>query len=85
MQTPAAVYQAWARTFPTRLPEPGYPSTVLVCSVRPHGQFRWKKQSVFLSEVFWGERVGLLPEEDGYFTVTLPNSPWRDSTASSYW
>ena len=75
MQTPAAVYQPSARTFPTRLPEVDYPSTMLVRSVRPHGQFRWKKQGVFLSEVFWGERVGLLPEDDRYFTVYFAQFP----------
>jgi putative transposase len=75
MQTPAAVYQPSARTFPTRLPEVDYPSTMLVRSVRPHGQFRWKKQGVFLSEVFWGERVGLLPEDDRYFTIYFAQCP----------
>jgi len=75
MQTPAAVYQPSARTFPTRVPEPDYPSTMLVRSVRPHGQFRWKKQEVFLSEVFWGERVGLLPEDDRWFTVYFAQFP----------
>jgi putative transposase len=75
MQTPAAVYQPSARTFPTRVLEPDYPSTMLVRSVRPHGQFRWKKQEVFLSEVFWGERVGLLPEDDRWFTVYFAQFP----------
>jgi transposase InsO family protein len=75
MQTPAAVYQPSVRTFPTRLPEPDYPSTMLVRNVRHHGQFRWKKQEVFLSEVFWGERVGLLPEDDRWFTVYFAQLP----------
>jgi hypothetical protein len=60
--------------FPTRMAEVDYPGTMLVRSVRPHGHFRWKKEDVFLSEVFWSERVGLLPAD---------NSPWRDSTAIS--
>lgn len=68
MQTPADVYQPSPRKFPVRVPEPVYPETMLVRSVRAHGHFRWKKNDVFLSEVLWGEQVGLLPEE-GWFTI----------------
>src|SRR2546425_12803632 len=75
MQTPAAVYQPSARTFPARVQEPEYPETMLVRSVRPHGHFRWKKYDVFLSEVLWGERVGLLAEDDRWFTIYFAQLP----------
>jgi len=75
MQTPAAVYQPSARTFPARVPEPQYPETMLVRSVRPHGHFRWNKHDVFLSEVLWGERVGLLPVDDRWFTIYFAQVP----------
>jgi len=75
MQTPAAVYQPSARTFPARVPEPDYPETMLVRSVRSHGHFRWKKHDVFLSEVLWGERVGLWPEDDRWFTIYFAQLP----------
>jgi putative transposase len=75
MQTPAAVYQPSARKFPARVPEPDYPESMLVRSVRPHGHFRWKKYDVFLSEVLWGERVGLLPEDDRWFTIYFAQLP----------
>jgi putative transposase len=75
MQTPAAVYQPSARTFPARVPEPDYPEAMLVRSVRSHGHFRWKKYDVFLSEVLWGERVGLLPEDDRWFTIYFAQVP----------
>jgi transposase InsO family protein len=75
MQTPAAVYQPSPRTFPARVPEPEYPETMLVRSVRPHGHFRWNKHDVFLSEVLWGERVGLLPEDDRWFTIYFAQLP----------
>jgi hypothetical protein len=48
---------------------------MVVRNVRHHGHFRWKKEEVFLSEVFWGERVGLLPEDDRYFTVYFAQIP----------
>ena len=75
MQTPAAVYQPSSRTFPVRLPEPKYPASMLVRSVRLRGHFRWKKQDVFLSEVFWGENIGLLAEDDRWFTIYFAEIP----------
>src|SRR5437660_6808708 len=75
MQTPAAFYQPSARPFPERVPELEYPGTMLVRSVRPQGNFRWKKHDVFLSEVLWGERIGLLPEDDRWFTIYFAQVP----------
>ena len=75
MRTPASVYQPSARTFPVRVPEPDYPQSMLVRSVRPHGHFRWNKYDVFLSEVLWGERVGLLAEDDRWFTIYFAQLP----------
>src|SRR5579864_7601737 len=75
MQTPAAIYQPSARQFPASLPEPDYPKGMLVRSVRPHGHFRWKKNDIFLSEVLWGERVGLWPEDDRWFTIYFAQLP----------
>jgi transposase InsO family protein len=76
MQTPASVYVASAREFPARVPEPEYPATMLVRSVHSHGHFRWKKRhNVFLSEVLWGERIGLLPVDDRWFTVYFAQIP----------
>jgi transposase InsO family protein len=75
MKTPAAVYTPSAREFPARVPEPEYPDTMLVRSVRHQGQMRWKKQDVFLSEVLWGERVGLLPVDERWFTVCFMHYP----------
>jgi transposase InsO family protein len=77
MRTPASVYAPSARAFPARVPEPEYPDTMVVRSVRQHGHFRWgqDKHDVFLSEVLWGERVGLLPEDDRWFTIYFANVP----------
>src|SRR5215831_8109248 len=55
MQTPAAVYEPSPRSYPARIPEPEYPHDMQVLHVKSQGQFRWKKQDVFLSEVLWGE------------------------------
>lgn len=75
MQTPDAVYEPSARSFPVRVREPEYPDDMQVLSVKSQGQFRWKKQDVFLSEVLWGEPVGLLPVDDRWFTVYFAQFP----------
>ena len=75
MQTPAAVYETSPRAYPERLPEVEYPDTMLVRTIKSHGHFRWKKHDVFLSETLWGERVGLLPFDDGCYTVYFAHMP----------
>jgi putative transposase len=75
MQTPAALYQPSTRNFPSRVPQPKYPESLLLRSVRSHGHFRCKKHDVFLSEVLWGETVGLLPEDDRWFTIYFAQLP----------
>ena len=75
MQTPAAVYEPSPRSFPARVPEPEYGEEMLVRQVKHQGQFRWKKQDVFLSEVLWGEPVGLLAEDERWYTVYFTRFP----------
>ena len=75
MQTPASVYEPSPRSYPERLPEVEYPDEMLVRTIKSHGHFRWKKQDVFLSEVLWGEPVGLLPVDDGVYTVYFAHMP----------
>lgn len=75
MRTPAEVYQPSPRKFPARLPEPEYPQSMLVRSVHAKGYFRWKKHDVFLTDVLWGENVGLLPENDRWFTIYFAHLP----------
>jgi hypothetical protein len=48
---------------------------MLVRAIKSHGHFRWKKHDVFLSEVLWGERVGLLPVDEGCYTVYFAHMP----------
>jgi transposase InsO family protein len=75
MQTPASVYEPSPRAYPERVPEVEYPDTMLVRTIKSHGHFRWKKHDVFLSEVLWGERVGLLPVDDDCFRVYFAHVP----------
>jgi transposase InsO family protein len=76
MQVPAAVYEPSAREYPRRVPEPEYPDTMLQRTVHSHGHFRWKQRhDVFLSEVLWGERVGLLPIDDRWYEIYFCQVP----------
>jgi putative transposase len=75
MQTPASVYVPSPRQYPARVPEPEYPGTMLVYTVKHQGCFRWKKHDVFLSEVLWGERIGLLPVDERWFTIYFAQLP----------
>ena len=75
MQTPASVYEPSPRPYPARVPEVEYPDTMEVRRVKSHGLFRWKKQDIFLSEVLWGEPVGLLPRGDGTYTIYFAHLP----------
>jgi hypothetical protein len=57
------------------VPEVEYPATMLVRSVKSHGVFRGQKHDVFLSEVLWGERIGLLPRDARWFTIYFAQLP----------
>jgi putative transposase len=69
LETPSARYLPSPRAYPVRIPVPEYPSAMRVRRVHQHGQFQWKYHDVFLSKVLWGERIGLLPVDDRFFTI----------------
>lgn len=69
MQTPASVYLPSPRPYPRHVSDVEYPDSMLVRSIRMKGHFRWRRYDVFVSEVLWGERIGLLPVDDRYYTV----------------
>ncbi len=75
MQTPQSCYQASPRLYPPRVPEPEYGSALLVRTVRQGGVICWKHRNVFLTEVLAGERVGLLPLDDRWFTIFFAEFP----------
>src|SRR6266700_4102072 len=75
MQTPAVVYRSSPRQFPARVKEPEYGTTMQVRRIQKHGEFNWKHCPVFLSEVLYGQRVGLLPIDDRYYRVYFATVP----------
>jgi len=75
MQTPASLYAPSPRPFPARLPDPEYGSSMKVHKVHLRGEISWKHQDVFLTETLIGERVGLEPIDDRYWTVYFAAFP----------
>jgi len=75
LQTPSSVYVPSPRPFPARVPEAEYGSALLVRRVQQHGEFYWKHQDVFVTEVLHGERIGLLPVDDRFFTIYFAQFP----------
>lgn len=75
MHTPAEVYEPSEEKFPVSVSAPDYPESMLVRSVRRRGHFRWKHRDVFLTEVLWSERIGLLPVDERWFTIYFAQYP----------
>jgi putative transposase len=75
MQTPDSLYAPSPRPYPARVPEAEYGSAFQVRRVREQGQFRWKSENVFLSAVLEGEAVGLLAEDERFYTVYFAAFP----------
>jgi transposase InsO family protein len=75
MCTPSSRYEPSPRAYPARVAEPEYGSALKVRRVQSHGEFYWKHQEVFLSEVLRGEPVGLLPLDDRYYRVHFTAVP----------
>ncbi len=68
-QPPARQYQPSARQYPKRVDSPEYASGMTVRRVRTNGEIKWQGQRVYLSEALCGEPVGLMPQDDRYWTV----------------
>ena len=75
MRPPSCWYQPSPRPYPARVPEPEYGSALQVRRVRPCGNFTWRGQDIFLSEVLRGEPVGLLPLDERYYRVYFAAFP----------
>jgi hypothetical protein len=68
-KTPASVYEPSPRRFPEKLREPEYNHGVEVRTVRHSGDFRFKRNYYFISELLAGERVGLVEAADGTYDI----------------
>lgn len=75
MRTPASFYTPSPRPYPARVPEPEYQGSMRVRRVFADGQFSWKHHDVFVSETLRGERIGLEPLDDRWYTIYFAAFP----------
>ncbi|HET6931728.1 MAG TPA: IS481 family transposase [Candidatus Acidoferrum sp.] len=68
-KTPAQVYVASTRVYPSRLPELEYPAGTHLRRISQQGSLKWRCERTFLSEVLAREIVGLLETEEEFFEV----------------
>jgi len=81
-QPPARRYQPSVRPYPKRVDSPEYEAGVTVRRVRTNGEIKWNGGRVYLSEALCGEPVGLMPQDDRYWTIHF--GPLRIGLLDSY-
>jgi len=74
-ETPASHYSFSKRPFPKTLPEPEYPSTHLIRSIRSSGTIKWHSQQVFICQALIGQRVGLEPIDNDQWLIRFASLP----------
>ncbi len=75
MRTPASCYAPSPLAYPARVRQPEYNTSLLVRRVHLRGQFSWKHHDVFVSETLIGERIGLEPIDDRWYTIYFAQFP----------
>ena len=68
-EPPAHWYHSSIRSYPSRVPAPEYEVGVTVRQVRSNGEIRWKGDTIYLSEALRGEPVGLVSQDDRFWTI----------------
>lgn len=74
-KTPASCYRPSTRSYPARIGEPEYGSSMQVRRINLRGGFSWKHEKIFLTEALIGEAVGLEPVDERYFTIYFAQFP----------
>jgi transposase InsO family protein len=70
-RTPESVYKNSDRRYPSRIPEPDYSACSEVRKVKLHGEISFNARCWFLSELLYGEYLGLNEIDDGIWEVRL--------------
>jgi transposase InsO family protein len=68
-RTPASLYVASARVYPSRLPELEYPPQAQLRRISQQGSVKWKCGRAFVSEVLARQDVGLVEVEEDFLEV----------------
>ena len=70
-QRPATLWKPSPRPFPERLTNPIYPGHFEVRRVRSGGEIKFKGGMQFVSQALAGQRIGLVPIDDGIWDVVF--------------
>lgn len=68
-KTPAELYSASPRPYPSKINKPCYPGHFEVRYVRPAGEIKFRGRYLFLGEALRGEHVGLEEFDDGRWSL----------------
>ena len=68
-EVPAALYRASSRAYPEREPQITYPGHFRRLKVCANGCLCWRGRFIFVSQVLSGEPLGLVPIDDGIWSV----------------
>ena len=68
-QPPARHYGLSLRGYPDRVCSPEYEAEVTVRRVRTNGEIKWRGDTIYVSEALTGEPVGLVPQDDRFWTI----------------
>jgi len=68
-KTPAELYSASPRAYPSKPSKPCYPGHFEVRYVRPAGEIKFRGRYLFLGEALRGEHVGLEEFDDGLWSL----------------
>ena len=68
-QPPARRYCPSLRSYPSQVSAPEYEAGITVRRVRTNGEIKWRGDKIYLSEALRGEPIGLVPQDDRYWTI----------------
>lgn len=63
-QYPGEIYKASKRAMPCKIPEVTYPNGFEIRYVRSNGEIKWGGKKHFISELLYGEPIGIYQEDD---------------------
>lgn len=68
-KTPGSIYRPSERVWDGKLRSPEYAENCTVRKIMKCGCIGWHGKSLFISETLYGEYVGIMEQENGYFEV----------------
>jgi len=84
MDTPDSLYRPSPRRYPLLLPEIPYPDDMVLRTVHPQGDLRWKIHQIYLSKTLAGEVVGCRQVDDKIWDIYFAHIRLAQLDTSDY-